>query len=71
MTTLMDVSASLGINSLHVVGDELYFFNSNQHSFNKVLVDIRTGRSKAPVKTLVNSTSVYPDDFTIDFEGNV
>ncbi|KIX95809.1 uncharacterized protein Z520_08517 [Fonsecaea multimorphosa CBS 102226] len=71
MDPLPNEAAPLGINGLHVVEDELFYTNSNQQTFNKVRVDTKTGRATGPVETIVNSTAIAPDDFTIDFEGNV
>lgn len=61
----------LGINSLHILGNTLYFANSNQASFNRVPIDLHSGAATGPVTTLLRTDSIAPDDFTIDFRGNV
>lgn len=65
--------AQLGINSLHVLGDNLYFANTDQTTFNRVPINLLTGAATGPVVPLLRSnlSSIGPDDFIIDFRGNV
>ena len=67
----MAPTTNLGINGLHVRGDYLFYDNLAQGTFNKIPVDLRTGKATGPAVTLLNSTSfVGSDDWTFDFEGN-
>lgn len=61
----------LGINGLHVIDQYLYFTNTNKASLSRVLLNMTTGKAIGPVETLVQSSEIYPDDFTVDFRGNV
>lgn len=75
-TTMAPVPGSpapLGINSLHVLGNYLYFDNTDRTSFHRIPIDLGSGRATGPVTTLLRSDSstVTPDDFVIDFRNNV
>ena len=73
MAPLANSTLQLGINGLHVKGEYLYFDNTNKATFNRVKVDSKTGEKKGEVETLVKSDieTIFPDDFTVDWEGNV
>ncbi|TVY78201.1 hypothetical protein LSUE1_G004181 [Lachnellula suecica] len=64
---------ALGINGLHLLGSELYYDNTDKATLNKIPVDLNTGKATGPAVTLLQSTvtEIFPDDFTIDFEGNI
>ena len=73
MAPLPDSNLQLGINGLHVRGQELYYDNTDKATFNKIPIYLATGHATGPAVTLVQSTiaEIFPDDFTVDFEGNV
>lgn len=73
-TALAPVQSSplpLGCNGLHIVDQNLYFTNTNKASSSRVPLDMTTGRATGPVETLVQTPNISPDDFTLDFQGNV
>ncbi|KAJ9301411.1 hypothetical protein DTO271G3_1546 [Paecilomyces variotii] len=60
---------NLGMNGVHVFGDDIYFDNMSE----KVLLKVSKGAAEgysAPVHVVANLT-VASDDFTFDIEGNV
>jgi len=73
MSPVPGASPPLGINGLHLLGEELYYDNTNRATFNRIPVDLRTGKATGKAETIVQSTiaEIFPDDFTIDFRGNV
>jgi hypothetical protein len=73
MAPLPDASPALGINGVHLLGSDLYYDNTNKATFNKIPIDLHTGKPTGPAETLLQSTTaeIFPDDFTIDFQGNV
>ena len=73
MAPLPNSTLQLGINGLHVKGEYLYFDNTNKATLNRVKVDLKTGEKRGEVETLVKSDieTIFPDDFTVDWEGNV
>ncbi|KAK7932847.1 hypothetical protein LTR80_011638 [Exophiala xenobiotica] len=71
MAPVQSSTVPLGINGLHVVDQSLYFTNTNKVSLSRVPLDMTTGMAIGPVETLVKSSETCPDDFTVDFRGNV
>lgn len=60
----------LGINSLHIVGNELFYTNTNRVSFNKIPVNLETGKATGRGVVLATSPDFATDDFTVDFQQN-
>lgn len=62
----------LGVNGIRVVGDYLYFDNSDTAAFYRIPIDPVTGLVKGIAETIVDNIfeNVIVDDFTIDFAGN-
>lgn len=58
----------IGINGLHINGEQLYFTNSDQAIFARVPVDSSNGTAKGAVEVLASTGLV--DDFTLDNAGN-
>lgn len=71
MSPVQSSTVPLGINGLHIVDQNLYFTNTNKASLSRVPLDMTNGEAIGPVTTLVESLEIYPDDFTVDFRGNV
>ncbi|TVY92427.1 hypothetical protein LAWI1_G001705 [Lachnellula willkommii] len=73
MATVPGASPALGINGVHLLGEDLYYSNTNKATFNKIPVDVHTGKAAGPAEILLQSTTgeIFPDDFTIDTHGNV
>ncbi|KAL9618357.1 MAG: hypothetical protein Q9160_006939 [Pyrenula sp. 1 TL-2023] len=73
MSPTLDAPVPLGINSLHLLGNTLYYANTNRASFHRVSIDLDSGAPTGPITTLLQSdaNSLTPDDFAIDFRGNV
>ncbi|KAF4630968.1 hypothetical protein G7Y89_g7164 [Cudoniella acicularis] len=70
MAPLLGASPPLGINGLHIIGSELYYDNTNKATFNKIPIDLKTGKATGEALTLVQSEKAFPDDFVVDFEGS-
>ena len=69
-TTMAPVKG-LGINGLHVRGNELFYSTASQNTLNKIPVNLTTGKAAGPAVTLVNNATLAgPDDFCFDFDGN-
>ena len=69
--TTMAPTEGLGINGLHVRDDSLFFDNTAKRTFNRIPIDIKTGRATGPaVALLANKTTLAGDDFTFDLKGN-
>lgn len=62
----------LGVNGIRVVGDYLYFDNSDTATFYRIPINPVTGVVNGVAETIVDNTfeNVIVDDFTIDFAGN-
>ncbi|KIX97893.1 uncharacterized protein Z520_06671 [Fonsecaea multimorphosa CBS 102226] len=71
MAPILSSTAPLGINGLHVVDQNLYYTNTNKASLFRVPLNMTTGEAIGVVETLVQSAQIAPDDFTVDFSGNV
>ncbi|KAH7312997.1 hypothetical protein BKA65DRAFT_600535 [Rhexocercosporidium sp. MPI-PUGE-AT-0058] len=73
MAPLPNSTLQLGINGLLVRDGYLYFDNTNRAGFYRVPIDLQTGARRGDVEVLVQSDieTIFPDDFTIDFVGNV
>ncbi|TVY17006.1 hypothetical protein LARI1_G004857 [Lachnellula arida] len=73
MATVPGASPALGINGVHLLDEDLYYSNTNKATFNKISVDVHTGKATGPAEILLQSTTgeIFPDDFTIDTHGNV
>ncbi|TVY23420.1 hypothetical protein LHYA1_G008001 [Lachnellula hyalina] len=73
MATVPGASPALGINGVHLIGGDLYYSNTNKATFNKIPIDIHTGKATGPAEILLQSTTreIFPDDFAIDLYGNV
>lgn len=65
--------APLGVNGIQLLGSDLYYDNSYKSTLNKIPIDLKTGKATGPAETILQSTDskFFPDDFAIDFEGNV
>jgi hypothetical protein len=71
MAPLQSSTVPLGINGLHVVNQNLYYTNTNKASLSRIPLNMTTGEAIGLAETLVQSPQIYPDDFTVDFDGNV
>ncbi|KAK5441484.1 hypothetical protein LTS15_011251 [Exophiala xenobiotica] len=71
MAPVQSSTVPLGVNGLHVVNQNLYYTNTNKASLCRVPLNMTTGEAIGPAETLVQSPEIYPDDFTVDFCGNV
>ncbi|KAL9034848.1 MAG: hypothetical protein Q9214_006857 [Letrouitia sp. 1 TL-2023] len=61
---------AIGINGFRIVGNELFYTNTNRFSFNKVSIDLETGTATGRGVALATNPDFAPDDFTIDFQQN-
>ena len=63
----------LGINSLLVRDEYLYYANSDRASFSRIPIDLSTAHATGPAQTLLqaNYSVLTADDFAIDFAGNI
>ncbi|KIW52013.1 hypothetical protein PV05_10675 [Exophiala xenobiotica] len=71
MAPVPSSTVPLGVNGLHVVSQNLYYTNTNKASLSRVPLNMTTGEAVGPTETVVQSSEIYPDDFTIDFSGNI
>ncbi|KAK4941996.1 hypothetical protein LTR10_018177 [Elasticomyces elasticus] len=71
MAPIQSSTVPLGINGLHVIDQYLYFTNTNKGSLSRVPLNMTTGGALGLVELLVQSAQIYPDDFTVDFQGKV
>ena len=67
-----DAAPPLGINSVVVKDEYLYYANTNRATFNRIPIDVLTGTPTGSAQTLLQSdtSTIFPDDFTFDFAGN-
>ncbi|MCJ1330020.1 hypothetical protein MMC10_006701 [Thelotrema lepadinum] len=73
MSPTPDAAVALGINAILVREDGyLYYDNTDRASFNRIPIDVTTGKTTGPAETLLQSdtSKVFPDDFAIDERGN-
>ncbi|KAH7305777.1 hypothetical protein B0I35DRAFT_443271 [Stachybotrys elegans] len=62
---------SLSVNGVHAYKDHLYYTNSNAQTFGRVPIDRfgrQTGQSQVFLRT--SNSTLLPDDFAIDQDGN-
>ena len=50
----------------------LYYDNTDRASFNRIPINVTSGKAIGPAETLLqsNDSTVFPDDFAIDPQGN-
>lgn len=58
---------NVGINGIHVKGDELYFTNFAKQTFNKITINLTDEMPIGPVVQIVNNT--LGDDFILSEDG--
>ncbi len=60
----------LGVNGIHVLGNELFYTNTAKSTFNKIGIDLKTGKATGPAVALASGPKLAGDDFTFDAVGN-
>ena len=67
-----DASAFPGVNGLNILGDTLYFTNTEQNILGRIQIDLQTGSAKGPASKLVSSLppGIGYDDFALGKKGD-
>ncbi|KAJ8071194.1 hypothetical protein OCU04_001532 [Sclerotinia nivalis] len=60
---------NVGVNGIHVWGDQLFYTSLDQGIFAKVRISLSTGVAKGPVDIILNGTLQAADDFTLSRDG--
>jgi hypothetical protein len=59
---------TVGVNGIHVHGQNLFFTNFNQAIFARIPISLQTGAATGPAQVVVNGTA--GDDFILSEDGN-
>lgn len=68
-----DGGFDLGINGVQIRDNYLYYSNSDHATLHRIPIDVRVGFATGPAEQLANFSGMglFPDDFAIDFFGNI
>ncbi|RMJ15052.1 hypothetical protein CDV36_005327 [Fusarium kuroshium] len=67
--TITKEGIPIGVNGIVTHQDTLFFTNTNQGLFAKVLISLSTGLAIGPVDIIINGTLVANDDFVLSKDG--